>query len=383
MKSSYSYTRDTQTLRTWSEAGVFQGESTSFPINFETTLVVGNGNVKGNRKSPNPFNFTKTYRESVHGSVFATWTSNGRPGIESRGNMGIWALTPSLTPAMKTSVYNRALSNFNSKVRSEIDWSINAAQANQVRSSVDKLLGVVSFVLRFPKNPLRLSYDAFLNLKRHGVKGNFKRGAGLYLEYIYGVKPLIQDVFNTMTELNRDFDNGHEIRARGQETEQKSLPILDSGGGWIGRTEMEGTYGVRFSARVAMPASHAILASNFTTMNPAGFLWEAMPYSFVADWVVDIGGYLRNMETSVLHANSLKSGFWTESWKITSTDIYARDRVEGQYTVSRTGTAASTQTGMVRHVLTGWPSPRNPHFRVDLGTQRLINAAALLSQHLR
>jgi len=124
--------------------------------------------------------------------------------------------------------------------------------------------------------------------------------------------------------------------------------------------------------------------AGWSSLNPISIAWELTPYSFVADWFIDIGSYLRATESALLYQQAFRSG--------TSTSTYYRLFETEQSGVSQllsngklTTTiddckAVSRQIGKNRSVLTGSPYPRLPSFRADLGSSRLFSAAALLSQ---
>ena len=122
--------------------------------------------------------------------------------------------------------------------------------------------------------------------------------------------------------------------------------------------------------------------ASYTSLNPASMLWEAMPYSFVVDWVYNLGGYLRNLETALVYCNQFVDGYvtygektesiWTQKWSGT----YASSNRIYDYS------GGWTRTMKDRQKLYSYPFPRFPVLNPELGTGRLLNAAALLSQFL-
>lgn len=122
--------------------------------------------------------------------------------------------------------------------------------------------------------------------------------------------------------------------------------------------------------------------SNFSSLNPVSIAWELMPWSFVIDWFYDVGGYIRNLETAMLHNSRFIHGYVTYGEK---TDV----KLKQHGTVSVSGskriyayTGGAVRTMKDRAVLTSYPFPRIPVVSVDLGSGRLANAAALLTTFL-
>jgi hypothetical protein len=133
-----------------------------------------------------------------------------------------------------------------------------------------------------------------------------------------------------------------------------------------------------------IPESRLLEFAGYTSLNPASIGWELLPWSFVADWVVDVGGYLRNLENAWLYGSAFAGGYSTET-------ILARTFGKFSYSYGSSGSLIVCEADggyqeyiyKRRQVLTGIPIPRVPRVDIQLGAQRLLASAALLSQFLK
>ena len=121
----------------------------------------------------------------------------------------------------------------------------------------------------------------------------------------------------------------------------------------------------------------------WTSLNPISTGYEAIPYSFVLDWLIDVGSYLRDVETALLYGNRFIGGYVTH---LTACDAGAEisflRRTSGGWTYFGQGPSSGRYRRMSRSLLANYPLPRLPTFKADLGTSRLWSAAALLTQFL-
>jgi hypothetical protein len=212
-----------------------------------------------------------------------------------------------------------------------------------------------------------------------------KQWGNTWLEWQYGVRPLLSDVYNSANQILTGQRNGvtHIVG--------KSKDVFD----WRKEVDVEGTAKERMHilqstrykihANFQIPESRWLELAGFTSLNPAALAWELLPYSFVADWFLDIGQYLANVENFLLYHNYFKGGYMTLTIKnvVESTLVGGRNYGPGQKSYSRYN-AKATYRGIRkdRTLLIGLPFPNLPHIRADLGSSRLISAASLLSQFL-
>lgn len=282
-----------------------------------------------------------------------------------------------------SSVGNQALSRLNDSVRGNLDLSIALAEAGKTAQMVTRVAKVLSFARsKKPRGgypipgPLRRLNDASYAL------------ANGYLEFKYGWKPLLSDVFNaadesircTLNQLQR-FRASASVPLTGAKTVYTSIggPDTPIHVEWAG-----GRLSTTYSMVLRIPDSSFDIA-RWSSLNPLTIGWELIPYSFVVDWFVGVGSYLRNVETALYYNTQFVSGyrsdfcFWPFKAKlIQHTSFGSGKKIETQDLI-----AFKSYVQFNRSVLQSYPSPSLPHFRADLGASQLTSAAALLRQLLR
>jgi hypothetical protein len=124
--------------------------------------------------------------------------------------------------------------------------------------------------------------------------------------------------------------------------------------------------------------------SRISSLNPASIMWELTPYSFVADWLLNIGQYIRNLETAFVNDQHFVAGYRTDSYKKIDDGV--------KYGAKSIGPGISLIYGGCQQIdrdhyknrirLTSYPTPRYPTVKLQMGSSRIISGAALLSQFL-
>jgi hypothetical protein len=143
--------------------------------------------------------------------------------------------------------------------------------------------------------------------------------------------------------------------------------------------------GVRFFMKYEI-RSEDFDASRWSSLNPISIAWEVMPYSFVIDWFVNIGGTLRNLETALLERRSkFVNGYWThldvvDARYVTPFTRYSAGGGDNWEVDPRTRNWKRIR--FERNLLSSYPFPMVPSFRAELGTERLLSAASLLANFL-
>jgi len=320
-------------------------------------------------------------------------------------------------------VYNLALSRLNDQARGNLDLSIALAEAGTTVRMIKALKNVTSFASAFrgafnstkrgkprrafdpgkgqgwndpnsgwsgslgKKSRKRRPPEKGFNASRFGSTKDLANG---WLQWQYGWKPLMSDVFNIADEAIRITLNNIQS-VSGSATKpivvntktttnvmSFAAPILRSG---------TGKESCRIKVAFSVPSFDL---ARWTSLNPVSIGWELIPYSFVIDWFVDVGSYLRNLETALLYNTAFLSGYVSELYVYEGTESvdYNALKVVGvapnqTYYYYRGVQAKIRKVQFYRTKLTSWPLPRKPTFNVGLGSQRLFSAAALLRQLLK
>jgi hypothetical protein len=74
--------------------------------------------------------------------------------------------------------------------------------------------------------------------------------------------------------------------------------------------KLDGHARVTCDARVVVTDPSLAFSSEIGLTNPAGLAWELLPYSFVVDWFIPIGGWLNGLTDTIglgLHYTSMTS----------------------------------------------------------------------------
>ena len=364
--------------------------SGSPPVSTVSTLVQGVtafqkildnvASVDGNRRNPNPHRFRVKRIDYGGGRQYA---GDIRSNTVTHGTQALpLPLTGTFTD-LKTFTYNKCLSKVYEKIRGEIDLSVDAFQARQAGVMLNQRFRQGRDVF-MKKAPLALL--AIADLVRRMKRSRPSDWGAIRLEWVYGWKPLAGSIYGAAENMilasakSSSGVSGHPIRVSASETSDWRVTREDTAPIGDPRiTELEKVFQCRITGFWALTTGGLNSVAGYTSLNPVSIAWELVPYSFVADWFVDIGGYLRNLESSLLYNSDFTGGYTSEGSKET-----LRQSVVGgykDYSISVKGSAATKE--FQRKVLTSSPSPLPPSFNPKLGTERLINAAALLSQMLR
>jgi hypothetical protein len=322
--------------------------------------------IKGNLRDPNDWSWVVYQREYVSGNMFVQetnpiyWTNyQGYLGNFDSGQDRFKFTYPTFDPDY---LYNSALDRLNQKVRGELDLSVAAFEGRQTARMIAALRKARRYITGFGS----------------------KRMANEWLEFTYGWKPLASDIFGIADESVRyTLNRIKHVRARKSEA-------LPGGKGTIGFSDIAGIpceYVVNGKMSTTIDIRYECPAfdlARWSSLNPASIAWELMPYSFVVDWFVDVGGYLRNLETAMLYNCRFVTGYRSHLYICNSeysVKNYVRTYTGGQNTYNLTG--RESYKGFQRKRLTSYPFPRPPSFEANLGPNRLLSAAALLRQLIR
>jgi len=318
---------------------------------------------------PLPVHNYEYYWDHVRG--FRQYKRNYPDGTSDTGGGGALSLNPSspaFTPLLNWDrLYNEALTKLNEQVRGKLDLSVDIAQAGQVKRMFSATKRVEDFTKVFSRK-----------------FGLLRAAASLRLEYMYGVKPLISSVFGVADELLRHNINKSQ-RYRASATDSGYRPDSMTFQAYYGTEIIPAKYcnlniKMRSTVGVTLSTSNAFEISRFSSLNPVSIAWELMPYSFVVDWFYNVGDYLRNYETAITSGSNFISGYRTDFAAFSGTAFqpftFTNPPGTDLFDVNFSGARYN------RTSLLSYPVPNKPMLQADLGSSRLLNAAALLGNLL-
>jgi len=225
----------------------------------------------------------------------------------------------------------------------------------------------------------------------------FKRLSNHWLEYVYGWKPLVQDIHESVSSLETFLEANPWVLTVGasgkaQDMVIKKMPITAGSpgqpagpGGSITPlhcgVESHLTMAVcRFKLAYRRDDHVKRLIADLGLNNPADLVWELLPWSFVVDWFYPIGPWLES-----LHAwDGLIFHHGTES-HLTSED--SNQAIGASYTfgdgfgygnVNQHGQRSDLVINYVRTPLIGFPASHWPELKSPISVQHAANALALL-----
>jgi hypothetical protein len=226
-----------------------------------------------------------------------------------------------------------------------------------------------------------LSFLKFVRAVKHGDLRYFqkfgkniatgKTPAKLWIEYQYGVKPLINDVHTAYVMCQGIDHSVHNLRAvssrnRGFSYDEQ-YPYLQST--YVSGSGSEGCR-VRFDG--LLQNSDMQRAQQLGLINPLAIAWEAVPWSFALDWFMPIGNYL----SSISATSGVSCRGVTVSQRLQGSGLIREENWLGQ-----DGLTKVDKFGLRRLVYSDFPigapyvSTKNP-----FSTTHVANALALFRQ---
>jgi hypothetical protein len=128
--------------------------------------------------------------------------------------------------------------------------------------------------------------------QRNRVGRALKKGApDAFLEMHFGWVPLAQDIHSACTNLTKPDFGRRKITASANDSQHAEVHEQDSNTGTLGRTSRYygGRLAAKMSAYVRVSNPDGYLANQLGLTNPLSVAWEAVPFSFVADWFGNVG----------------------------------------------------------------------------------------------
>lgn len=295
--------------------------------------------------------------------------------------------TPSTQAAsLADSLSAKCYSKFLDKIKNS---KVSIAQAlGERKQTVALILDLGSKVAIAIKNLKRGNLTAAISSL---VPKNSKQLANDWLQFQYGIRPLLSDIEGAVEILKTDQKFVFDVVATRKGT-FGPVPKHDMQGSYGSSynshcnvswdTSVSGDVTVKYKARIRITSPGMQFLTSVGLTNLPALLWELTPWSFVADWFIPIGDYLHKMDalngTEVMYAH--KSVLTHET--VTQTKLFYGYKDIG-YPTRVTGTTVVdyVKTHFKRTVLTSLPSapiPRLSDSPLNLG--RALNALALLRQ---
>jgi len=194
-------------------------------------------------------------------------------------------------------------------------------------------LAELNETVKFLRNPVEgyvkwLRYMRNVKKSRHPAKHHYRLYdfiADNWLSYRYGVRPLIHDAQSLMKAMNESDRRPKRRTARGFASDQNYDSASYISGTYSANVQVDTqtTRNVKVRAGILYEVTTTLENNKYGTslsdILPAA--WEAIPFSFVADWFANVGPYLRTVVPKI-GVRSLGSWTVTEDERITNTTSY-------------------------------------------------------------
>lgn len=350
-----------------------------------TTVVQAVANYSGNRSwttsdnhdhsLPHPYSNDAVLGQTLLEGASGSYARYGKTSVTIQGPQSVVLATPALPGNWIGDTYNTALSRLYGEIRGQVDLSLMVAETPEN--------------VRFMRNVgkmVRKIIDTRDLLKGRWIKGwqHPTNAAGsAWLAWQYAIKPTVQDVYAAAEQLHARTSSMTRVMKTAKAHASVRTSTLLAGPGTYLSVTRDASY--RVKAEVLFEISNSTIQScgDWSSLNPASIAWELLPLSFVADWAYNVGGYIRNLESAYLYRNDFRSGYVSTSEKHEITGTGGGVNTTDPSTIYWYGMSGSRkQVKHNRQILQSIPIPDAPRFKVNLGSERLLSAASLLSQLL-
>lgn len=375
--------REYKTIYTASGAGKPGYEVSSFPIEtWKRSYALRN---KGDHKQPSPYG-----RSSLHLRINemkyekpATYWDNGIIQTASSGSLPDMRDTGVMAPFrnldeircrneyLKGTCDVKALNNLRDGTDTNFGQELVEVKetATWLAGYIGDLAGLIMLIYRgqIPK-----AWKKFKKIKlaNHVVDLDKvpKKAASRWLEYRYAVTPLV----NTIDSLQADLQKMEEVAA----------PLTISAKGKM-KTKISNSYGftgngvghTKLVCSISHPETKSLARLGLGPWDAFAAGWELVPYSFVLDWMFDVGSWL-----SALGAHrglQFLGGYHSQKC---DGDYHAVNEVTSG-TSKYTYTTNAGLFAFERQVYYGFPSPTTIEIKNPFAdSNNLISAIALVTQ---
>lgn len=217
---------------------------------------------------------------------------------------------------------NKARSKFFAEANSRVSLSIDLLQGRQALDMMTKRLSQAGRVMRFiAKRQPKKAVEALLGHRVQSVlsprewRSRIRDASGLWLEYSYGWKPLVKDIFEASQVLSLPVKDIY-IHARSS-SPFETVYTQTKESWWDSKTVETNSVKLKVFARVGGVVSvtnpNLQIAKNAGLTNPLAWAWELVPWSFVVDWFVNVGKIIESLDDTL--GLTVSDGYYTVGFK--------------------------------------------------------------------
>lgn len=207
--------------------------------------------------------------------------------------------------------------------------------------------------------------------------------ADTWLEYSYGWKPLIHDLYQTAEACaSLVVERQGVVRvARKRAMSQSYFYKSETPGCRKHTHDITSKKWIEIELRYRIPSTGVPITTAFGLNNPLEVAWELVPFSFVADWFLPIGSYLSSLTayTDLEFHDGWKTS--KHQWSVSNKVIGGNDELSGGNTyqfVSSNVTSQVDQFTITRSLLSSFPVVSFPDWKDPRSFAHAASAIALL-----
>lgn len=276
-----------------------------------------------------------------------------------------------------------ALNRFHEKLTGEQVHlgQIIAERAQAYGLLADSATRLVNFLRNFTPR------GAIKSLGKAITKRDVRNAAGDYLAFKFGAEPLMSDVkgaAEAVAHLMVDKLDTFTVKVVGSGNKEESSTIVLANGD-VATIRIK--VNVRYVCEYRLDNVLVREMSALGLINPAEILWEVVPWSFVVDWVLPIGNFIRHISNEA----GLKFHQGTKSTRIVKTVTVKSSRAGADpstpqrnwfYEEWRHNNWSRTrgEVSKVRTVLSASPRVELPRFKNPFSATHVLEGIALLLQ---
>lgn len=210
-------------------------------------------------------------------------------------------------------------------------------------------------------------------VRRHTTRQKaIKDPSGTWLEFTFGWVPLITDIYTSVDILQRDFEL---VACRGS----SRLYEYTFSGTAPFTTHVTRFVQARVRADIVVTNPNLMLANQLGLLNPAAVVWDIIPFSFVVDWFLPVGRFIKqfNDQAGIRLQNEVTTVKMDLDYKST-VSAWIGGRPNQQFTASATANSCQRLVGPL--VKPGFPT----NIKLPTGSMWLAaTSVALLTQIFR
>lgn len=196
-----------------------------------------------------------------------------------------------------TDVIGKARERLRGEISSTAQWGTNLAEYQQALTMMTDRLHQVGGLLKSLIRGDFVTFSAILANAGNPLKrGKFATGrsiADTWLEFSFGWKPLVQDVFNAVDILQNPIKANRPIgTASDTWFYQRQVGLYPGHPNGYTLERSTGKIFAKMGCEVEISNPNLYLANQLGLTNPALIVWELIPFSFVVDWFTNVGQFL-------------------------------------------------------------------------------------------